>query len=134
MPVVKVWCLPDYLSEKDLRAIHKDIVAGAVSVPEVGVRDETSMTVLFPKDMMSYGLGTEVIIEVTSGAFGERNLGVEVRNRFATAMVHAVLKHIKGVMIECFILPYRREDGFYQSPGNLSVTEGPHHGQIPHSD
>ncbi len=115
MPVVRVSCLPGNLTEDNLRDIHRSIVAGAVSVPEVGVKDEKTMTVLFPPDMMQYGLGSEIIIEVISGAFGEKNLGDSVRKKFADAMVLAVKRLFPQAMVECFILAYTRTDGFSHS-------------------
>lgn len=116
MPVVKVWCLPPIMKEEQLRELHQAIVAAAVSVPEVGVIDEKTMTTLFPKDMMEYGPGTEIVIEVISGAFEARSLDASVRNRFAESMVRAVKKFFPAAMVECFILPFNREYGFFQAP------------------
>ncbi|CAN5152719.1 hypothetical protein BH11PAT3_BH11PAT3_0740 [soil metagenome] len=125
MPVVRISCLPADLTEAQLRDLHRAIVIGAVSVPEVGLKDETTMTVLFPSDMMSYGLGTEIIIEVISGVFGEKHLGHKVRSAFADAMVLAVKKFHPQSMVECFILPHNRTDGFSHSRAseNYETTE-----------
>jgi|ERR1035437_4106044 hypothetical protein len=113
MPVVKVWNLPPSSTDEERKALRREIVAGAASVPEVSVKDGTNMAVLFPKVMISHGLGTEIIIEVTSGMFAERRLGPKGRRRFAMEMVRAVKKFHREAMVECFILPYRRSDGFY---------------------
>ena len=118
MPIVKVWCLPADLTENQLRDIHKSIVAAAVSVKELGIIDEKSMTTLFPKDMMGYGLGTEIIIEVTSRQFNEH--GPKTRNHFAQALVEAVQKFFPKAMVECFILPFGIMDGFFHSPPKRS--------------
>ena len=117
MPVVRVSCLPWNLTEDNLRDIHRSIVAGAVSVPEVGVKDEKTMTVLFPPDMMEYGLGSEIIVEVISGTFGEKNLEDDVLKRFSNAMVLAVKKFHPQAMVECFILA-SRINGFSHSPAS----------------
>lgn len=122
MPVVKVWCLPDGLSEDDLRTIHKSIVAEAVA-QNVGIKDETTMTVLFPPDMMKYGLGSEIIIEVLTGLFVRQGLGADAREKFAKAMVRAVKKLYHEPMVECFIYPFKREDGFYNCLENQTVPE-----------
>lgn len=58
-PVIKVWCLPK-LEEEKLREIHRAIVAVA---EESGLKGENSIIVLFPTDMMMYGLGEEIYIE-----------------------------------------------------------------------
>ncbi len=122
MPIVKVWCLPDGLTEDDLRAIHKSIVAEAVG-QDVGIKDETMMTVLFPPDMMKYGLGSEIIIEVLTGLFVRRGLGADAREKFAKAMVRAVKKLYPKPMVECFIYPFQQEDGFYNCPEGERVPE-----------
>lgn len=63
MIVIKVWCLPDQ-SEDDLNRLHQAIVKAAVSVPELCLQDENDMTCLFPADLMKYGLGEEIIVEI----------------------------------------------------------------------
>ena len=125
MPVVKVWCLPDGLKEDDLRAIHKSIVAEAVA-QDVGIKDETTMTVLFPPDMMKYGLGSEIIIEVLTGLFVRQGLGADAREKFAKAMVRAIKKLYPKPMVECFIYPFQRRDGFYNCPEGETVPEDRH--------
>ncbi|KKR65633.1 MAG: hypothetical protein UU06_C0014G0011 [Parcubacteria group bacterium GW2011_GWB1_40_5] len=118
MPVVKVWGLPADISEDTLRAIHKSIVAATMSVEEFGVTDEKSMTTLFPKDMMTYGLGTEIIIEVLS----RRSAKVRpvTRDRLAAILVSAVCPFFPDAMVECLILPFREEDGFFHLAGTRS--------------
>ena len=64
MPVIKVWCLPQ-MTEEQLNKLHKNIVQAVVGITELGLKDESDMTCLFPPDMMSYGLGEEIVIEVT---------------------------------------------------------------------
>jgi len=113
MPVVKVWCLPADLTEEQLQALHRSIVDEAVSMPEFGIKDEKHITVLFPPDMMKYGLGSEIIIEVLTGVFHRLELPDEYKTKFARAMVRAVKRLHPGPMVECFIQPFKQEDGFY---------------------
>lgn len=108
MPVVKVWCLPP--KRGDFQDIRDDIVAAAISVHEVGVENGNTISVLFPE-----GLENKVIIEVISRTFDARRLSASVRNQFAMAMVFAVKKFYPNAMVECFILPFGRADGFYHS-------------------
>jgi hypothetical protein len=65
MLVIKTWCLPAGQSEGGLRILHKTIVNVVVSVPELGLKDQNDMVCLFPSDLMKYGLGEEIVIEVT---------------------------------------------------------------------
>jgi len=82
-----------------------------MSVKEFGVTDEKSMTTLFPKDMMVYGLGTEIVIEVLS----RRSSRVQsiTRARLAMVLVSAVCEFFPKAMVECLVLPFSEEDGFY---------------------
>ena len=64
MIVIKVWCLPSDQSEDDLNRLHQAIVKAVVSVSELDVKDENDMVCLFPADLMKYGLGEEIIVEI----------------------------------------------------------------------
>ena len=79
MPVIKVWCLPAQ-NEVQLRELHQTIVTAVVSVSELKLKDENDMTCLFPPDQMQYGLGSEVIVEVT-GLFAKRNRTPQIKKR-----------------------------------------------------
>ena len=61
--VVKVWCLPRQ-TEAQLQSLHRALVAATVT-PDIGVKGENDMMVLFPPDMMDYGLGSEILVEVS---------------------------------------------------------------------
>ncbi len=61
-PVLKLWCLPQ-IPEDNLVALHKDLVAAAVSVKELKLKSERDLIVLFPSDMMKHGLGSELLVE-----------------------------------------------------------------------
>lgn len=61
-PVLKAWCLPK-LPENRLVALHKALVAAVVSVKGLKVKGEQDLVVLFPTDMMQYGLGAEILAE-----------------------------------------------------------------------
>ncbi len=64
MIVIKVWCLPPNQDEDVLNLLHQAIVKTVVSVSELGVKDENDMVCLFPTDLMKYGLGQEIVIEI----------------------------------------------------------------------
>ena len=115
MPVIKVWCLPDDQTEDDLRKLHKNIVAGVVSIPELGLKNETQMTCLFPPDMMQYGLGSEVIVEVT-GLFDKPERTPEVRNLLAKSIGERVKTLYPKAMVEVFVYPFNPAvNGFWKT-------------------
>ena len=62
--IVKVWCLAEK-EEAELKEIHKSIVSVLTGRKRIGVRNQRDLLVLFPPDLMSYGLGSEILIEVT---------------------------------------------------------------------
>lgn len=62
--MVKVWCLPKE-TEEALKALHSKIVSSVVEFGDLGCQDERDMAVLFPNDLMSYGLGTDIVVEIT---------------------------------------------------------------------
>ena len=113
MPVIKVWCLPK-LSERRLRGIYKRIVAAVLKVTELRLKDEKSLTVLFPADMMKFGLGEKIIVEVT-GLFENDERTAAVRDKLAFYLTVEMRELFPKTRIECFIYPFNREQGFCQA-------------------
>lgn len=113
MPIIKLWCLPE-MEEKKLNLIHQSIVGVIKSISEFGIKDEKDMTVLFPKDMMLYGLGTEIIIEVT-GLFEKPERTYNVRQRLAKDLGEAIYKFFPEALVECFISSFNPDQGFWSS-------------------
>ncbi len=112
MPMIKVWCLPDDLTEGELREIHQDIVKAAMSVEVLGFKGEEDMLTLFPKDMMTYGLGTEIAIEVTE-LWDKPERTDEVRAELAKQLGEAVSKHFPTAKVMCYITPFSQRQGFW---------------------
>jgi hypothetical protein len=114
MPVIKVWCLPD-IDEPKLNALHKSIVRAVVSVEELGIKDENDITCLFPPDMMKYGLGSEIVVEVT-GLFAKPERTDKVRQRLAEQLGQAVKELFPETqLVECFVYPFSPAQGFWTS-------------------
>jgi len=90
-PVVKVWCLPE-ITEKELRNLFREIVTALCSIESLGIDNETDLIVLFPKDMMKYGLGTEIVVEMTD--FFCHGLNYESVFQNATDSIVALLKNL----------------------------------------
>ena len=64
IPTIKVFCLP-VLEQNELKSLHQNIVKVMSGFPRTGVRGEEDLLVLFPPDLMAYGLGQEIKVEIT---------------------------------------------------------------------
>ncbi|GMU74267.1 MAG: hypothetical protein AMXMBFR44_4640 [Candidatus Campbellbacteria bacterium] len=121
MPVIKLWCLPADQSEDDLRKVHKAVVAAVVAIPELCLKDETQMTCLFPPDMMTYGLGEEIVVEI-GGLFKRTSRTPEVCQRLAESVGTAVHNLYPDAKVECFVQTFSPSEGFWES----QVDPNPH--------
>lgn len=100
IPTVTTWCLPEGLSEETLFNLHRGIVKVMAGLDETGVKDENDMLNLFPKDHMTYGLGSEIKVEITDlpsdrGTFKDalvERIGRFVKDMFPDANVYCTAK------------------------------------------
>jgi hypothetical protein len=115
MPQITLWCLPE-LSEEQLRELHRKVVAAAVSIKELGLKDEKDFLTVFPTDMMAYGLGTEIMVQV-SELWDKPERTPEVRNRLAEALGVAVKEMFPAALVAARIDPpfSPERDGFWVS-------------------
>lgn len=114
MPVIKVWCLP-VVTESKLNELHQSIVRACMDIEELGIKNEKAVTCLFPPDMMKYGLGSEIIVEVT-GLFEKHNRTDGVRKRLAEKLGEAVKGQFPDTgLVECFVYPFNPSLGFWTS-------------------
>ncbi|HVV15446.1 MAG TPA: hypothetical protein VHD55_03555 [Candidatus Paceibacterota bacterium] len=104
------------MSEGKLRELHKSVVAAAVSIKELGLKDENDFLTVFPVDMMEYGLGTEIMVQV-SELWDKPERTPEVRNRLAQALGKAVKELFPGALVAARIDPpfSPKEHGFWAS-------------------
>src|SRR5512133_791491 len=114
MPIIKVWCLPEGQTEEGLKELHQAIVDAVISVKELCLEDETDMTVLFPPDLMKYGLGQVIAIEV-SGLFKKPKRNEEVRQRLAERIGKAVHRLYPKADVECLVYSFNPKQGFWTS-------------------
>jgi hypothetical protein len=114
MPIIKVWCLPANQTEEDLNKLHRTIVAAVVSVSELKLKDQNDMIMLFPPDLMQYGLGTEIIIEI-GGLFEKPERTEEVRQRLAKTVGLEVHNLYPRAKVECSIQSFNPNQGFWTS-------------------
>lgn len=112
MPIIKVWCLPAGQTEEDLNRLHKAIVKAVVSVSELGLTNENEMTCLFVPDLMAYGLGEEIIIEVT-GLYDKPERTESVKQHLAEVIGKSVKALYSKAKVECFISTFDPRQGFW---------------------
>ena len=111
MLTIQTWCLPK-LSEDELLSLHEDIVKAVISVANTGVRYERDMLNLFPADMMSYGLGDEVKIEITDIPLKMTRQG---RTWLAEAVGSATKKRLPTANVHCVVRAPNPQDGNWPS-------------------
>ena len=110
MIVIKVWCLPSGQSENDLNHLHKAIVKAVVSVSELCLRDENDMMCLFPADLMKYGLGEEIIIEI-DGLPDVPRRNLTVCEKLAKCVGESVSDIYPKAKIECSAKEFNPSNG-----------------------
>lgn len=102
MIVTKVWCLPVDQSEDDLNRLHKAIVGAVKAIRELGVKDENDMVCFFVPDLMKYGLGEEIIVEIDGvGDIDGRNS--RVRIQLAGCVGRSVSKLYPDAKVKCVV-------------------------------
>lgn len=122
MPIIKVWCLPSGQKEDDLNRLHQAIVKAVTSVNELGLKDQNDMTCLFPPDLMKYGLGEEIIVEI-GGLFQKPERDQKVRYQLAENVGKAVSKLYPKAKTECFVETIDPSDGFWTSAESVPAEE-----------
>lgn len=114
MPIIKVWCLPPNQSEEALNHLHQTIVKAVLCISELGLQSQNDMTCLFPPDLMKYGLGKEIIVEI-SGLFEKPERTAEVRQRLAVSVGSAVSVLYPDAKVECSVSTIDPAKGFWTS-------------------
>ncbi|KPJ54827.1 hypothetical protein AMJ47_03185 [Parcubacteria bacterium DG_72] len=113
MIIVKVWCLPSGTTEDKLNHIHRAIVEAVVSISELGVKDEKGMVCLFPPDLMKYGLGEEIIVEIDGSSDLDRPLP-ETRKQLAECVGKSVSDFYPDATVECLVRDFDPFQGFWK--------------------
>ncbi|MDP3837105.1 MAG: hypothetical protein Q8Q67_03310 [bacterium] len=85
-----------------------------VSITELGLKSENEMTCLFVPDLMSYGLGEEVIVEI-GGLYDKPERTEEVRQNLAESVGKSVKDLYPKARVECFISTFNPKQGFWAS-------------------
>jgi len=79
------------------------------------LKDENDMTTLFPSDLMKYGLGTDIIVEIT-GLDDKPERTHEILKRLAKNTGKAVSQFFPDAKVECFVHPFNHsQNGFWST-------------------
>jgi len=115
MPVIKVWCLPPNQNEEALNRLHQTIVGAVCKIRELGFRGQEDMTCLFVPDLMQYGLGGKIIIEI-GGFFNKAERTPGFCQRLALSVGTSVCNLYRNARVECFVQTFDPVQGFWASP------------------
>lgn len=115
MPIITVSCLPK-LRQRKLKRLFEDIVEAVKRVPELGIRGAESVLVLFPADLMTFGLGTEIVVQVTNLFIRSCGHEFELRMDLAEKLGNVIFAHFPKANVKCLVYPYEQPQGFWQSP------------------
>ena len=109
MPVVRVECLPE-MREDELKGLFEQIrELLSTSLPRrIPVED---LTVLFPRDMMKYGLGEEIIVTVEDYDIGHKRERLDL----ADALGNMFRQRFQNSRIKVRVRPVNFEDGRWDS-------------------
>ena len=115
MPIVKVWCLPDGQTEGDLQSLYGRLVDAVLAVTVLGLRDRHDVTFLFPTDLMKFGLGEEIIVEI-GGLYEKTERTKEVQDKLAAAVGKVIKETYPEAKVEVFVSTFNpTTSGFWQS-------------------
>lgn len=105
---IKVWCLPGDLTESELQSLFWTIVASVKSIEELGVKSEKDVLVLFPTDRMEFGLGEEILAEISGGDFPFQERTEEVKSQLIASVGEVIQKRFPNAEVSVdFPRPFR---------------------------
>lgn len=111
IPDIKIWCLPDD-PEKKLKKLLKQIVDVAISIPELGVKSEADILVLFPEDKMKFGLGDEILVEISISS----DHSVSTKNRLVAKIGAVISALYPNSRINCKTITFDpKKEAFWTS-------------------
>lgn len=114
MPIIKVWCLPANESEEKRQFLYRAILNAIMGIEQVRLKSEKDITCLFPPDLMAYGQGEEIIVEI-GGLFPSSERTPEVRQYLAAKVGGMVKELYPGSKVECFVSTFEPSQGFWSS-------------------
>jgi len=109
-PVIKVYLLPAEWGEEELERCFYALLAGAQTVASLRVQTEDDFIVVFPKDAMLKGLGTEILIEVDVPAPWAPTYDAE--DEIASMTFEVMRRLLPGAHIQCKVYKFETSHGF----------------------
>ncbi len=88
----------------------ESLVATAISVDALGVKTQQDILVPFPKDGMTFGLGTEIVVKIHLPAHVATN--AEIENEVADAIFAVVQKTFPKAYVQCMVYKFSTEHGY----------------------
>ncbi len=111
MPALIIYGVPESKTGILEELTHALINTVVYSVDELKLKT-SDVSVFYPKDLKTKGLGEEIIIFVDC-LTDKPERTEEIRNRLAQAIVETAVKYFPDAnLVECFIRPFNPKQGF----------------------
>ena len=109
--VITVSLLPAEWGESDLQACFEKLLEAARSIPALAIKSEEDFIVLFPKDAMEKGLGTEIVVKVDVPAPYAPDW--ETENKIAYTFFFFMQDLFPTAHVQCMVKPFEMSHGFW---------------------
>ena len=113
MPVIFVYGVPEDTPKEVLERYCVNLRKEAASIPELKIKID-QVSCFFPRDLLSTGLGDEIIIYVDS-LFARPGRTIDVQNQLAAALVRTTGLYFTRdpLLVECFVRPFNQARSGY---------------------
>jgi|AP95_1055475.scaffolds.fasta_scaffold17910_3 hypothetical protein len=113
---VKVWCLPRDSGEEALQKLFQDILQSLIDFGDIGVHDKDDAIIMFPADLMDWGLGIDIRMEVLGLPDEQKLRLLQYLNILAEKVGGVVSAHLPDATVDCIVTsPYNDQSGFWTS-------------------
>jgi hypothetical protein len=115
-PIIKVPLLPlreAGWDEQKFSNFCDCLVAAAMTVGELEVKDESGIIILFAADRMEYGLGTYIPVEIDVPK--NRCLDKNMRSVLSRHVGETVQEFLPDAYVQCQVYVFDETDGFWSS-------------------
>lgn len=113
MPIITVSGVPHDIDQDKLNKLCFGIRATVVNMRVLGLTTN-EVTVFFPADLLSEGLGEEVIARVDGLFLNQRRTKI-IKQQLAEAIRDCIKEYFPDALVECFIHSFDPEEGFATS-------------------
>lgn len=120
MPIIEIWGVPDTVPPEKLVLLIADIKREVSEIRALGLT-EKQITIFFPRDLVSDGLGEEIIIFV-KGLFDKPERTGEVRWGLANKLKDRCCSFFVNLLPNEFLVECLLDPPFQQSTGFATQT------------